>query len=320
VQLTDPTHKRWIIPSDAQINNWEDIVLTFSYSVLGSNSTEYLVIIIPIIRVPQAADSTYLNAIGTSGATNQISLSSVIPSGRNTTFAYYATCTDGLGGNVAQNILNVVSVDGLKVTDVSMARIKAVFKTSTTLTNYGGYNPPIAINYSNTPTTLTTSDQFRQHVNTTTNILVVPSAGSSPNPTPIDEPLEAYKCVPFDPESQVVDGKITIDPSTGKLLSTVQAQRDALKQEVPNPEKFIDPAIYSKYVSTALALLFTIIIALIVIVFSVGAAVGPSAVGHGPGAFHRGYKSLTHIPTYLTIGILCAFTGFMIGMVVKHRG
>lgn len=318
VQLTDPTHKRWIIPSDVQINNWEDIVLTFSYSVLGSNTTDYLVVIVPIIRVPQAADPSYLTSIGTTGASQQISLSSVIPSGSSTTFAYYATCTRGLGGNVAQNILNIVSVDGLKVTDVSMARIKTVFKNSTTLTTYGGYTPPLAINYSNTPTTLTTSDNFRQHVNTTSNILVPPSAGSNPNPTPIDEPLEAYKCVPFDPESQVVNGKITIDPSTGKLLSTVQAQREALKKEAPKPEKWLKPEIYSKYVSIGLALVFTIIIGLIVVFFFVGAAVGPSAIGHGPGVFQRGYKSLTSAPTYLTIGTLCAFTGFMIGMLLKH--
>jgi hypothetical protein len=319
VQFTDPTHKRWIIPSDAQINNWEDIVLTFSYSVLGSNSTDYLVIIVPIIRVPQAADPNYFTSIGTTGNSQQISLKSVIPSGSSTTFAYYATCTNGLGGNVTQNVLNIVSVDGIQVTDLTMARIKTVFKNSTTLNSYGGYTPPLAINYSNTPTTLTTSDKFRQHVNITTNILVVPAAGSNPNPHPVDEPLEAYKCVPFDPESQVVNGKITVDPTTGKLLSTVQANREALKNGIPNPEGLINSVIYSKYVSTALALIFTLIIGLIVIFFFVGAAIGPSAIGHGPGVFHRAYKSLTNVPTYLTIGILCAFIGFMGGMVLKHR-
>lgn len=319
VQLTDPTHKRWITPSDAQINNWEDIILTFSYSNLGSNSSDYLVVIVPIIRVPQADDPNYLKAIGTTGAANQISLKSVIPEGRSTTFAYYATCTQGLGGTGLQNILNIVAVDGLKVTDLTMARIKTVFKNSTTLTTYGGYVSPLTINYSNTPTTITTADKFRQHVNTTTNILVPPTAGSNPNPPPVDEPLEAYKCVPFDPESQVVNGKITIDPSSGKLLSTVQAQREALKGEVPSPEKWIDPAIYSKYVSTALAVTFTLIIGVIVLYFFVGAAIGPSAIGHGGGVFHRSYKSLTSVPTYLIIGVLCGFIGFMIGMILKHR-
>ena len=319
VQLTDSTHKRWIIPSDLQMNNWEDIVLTFSYSNLGSNSSEYIVLIIPIIRVPQAADPNYLSAIGTTGAANPISLKTVIPEGQNTTFAYYATCAQGVGGTGLQNIINIVAVDGLKVTDVSMARIKTVFTNSTTLTTYGGYVPPLIVNYSNTLTTITTSDKFRQHVNATSNILVPPSAGSNPNREPIDEPLEAYKCVPFDPESQVVDGKITIDPSTGKLLSTVQANREALKREVPNPEKWIDHMVYSKYVSTALALSFTIIIGVIILYFFVGAAIGPSAIGHGGGVFHRSYKSLTNIPSYLIIGILCGFTGFMIGMVLKHR-
>jgi hypothetical protein len=318
VQLTDPTHKNWIIPSNSQMQNYEDIILTFNTGNLGSPVSEYLVIVIPILRVAVASDPPYLTAFGIPGATQNISLKDLIPSATNSTFAYYSTCSAGSGLNTPlTNILNIISVDGLKVTDLTMARIKTIFTNSTTNTTYGGYVAPTGINYSVTPFTITNPAQFKLYVNATLNILVPPGSGSNPNVPNIVDSTDAYKCVPFDPEKQAVDGKIVINPRDGKVLTQVFADRNALKQDSANLAT-ITADIYTKYLSKALAHSFTVIIIIVIIFICITGTVGTSAVGHGGGYFQRTYRSLTNVPTYLIIGVLCGFTGFMIGMVLKH--
>jgi hypothetical protein len=155
-------------------------------------------------------------------------------------------------------------------------------------------------------------------VNATYNILVPAGAGANPVAPNIVDSTDAYKCVPFDPEKQALDGKIIIDPHTGKPLTQVFAERDTLKRGISVNLGTITADIYTKYVSKALAHFFTIIIAVVIIFVCITATVGTSAVGHGGGYFHRTYRSLTNVPTYLIIGVLCGFIGFMIGMVLKH--
>jgi hypothetical protein len=323
VQLTDPTHNNWIIPASAHGANSEDIILTFSYSTIGSGPSQYLVFVVPILRTTSVInDPSYLSAIGTASITNPISLQSLIPSDPSSLFAYYSTCSPAAtAGQLPQSILNIIAVGGLQVSDTTMARIKGLFiKTSaSSATTYGGYIAPITINYSNTPTTIKSITQFNQMVNSTQNILVPPTAGVGPVAEPVEDTIDAYKCVPFDPEHQLVNGKITINSNDGTLLSTIQADREAVMDQGIQAASALTPAIYTKYVSYALAFFMTLIIFVILIYFCIGAAVGTTAVGHGAGYFQRSFKAATNVPTYLVIGILCGFTGFMIGMIIKYR-
>lgn len=319
VQLTDPTHKNWIVPSSSQMQNYEDIIFTFTSGTLGSSVSQYLVLVIPILRVIQASDPTYFTSFGVPSATQNISLKDLIPSATNSTFAYYSTCSSGTTLNSSYtNVFNIVSVDGLKVTDLTMVRIKTIFTNSTTNTSYGGYVVPIGIQYETSPYTITTPEQFKLYVGSTKNILVSSTGGSNPTVPNVVDTTDAYKCVPFDPEKQVLDGKIVIDPYTGKPLTQVFAERDALKKETSANLGTITADIYTKYVSKALAHFFTVIIIVVIIFVFITASVGTSAVGHGGGYFHRTYRTLTNVPTYLIIGVLCGFIGFMIGMVLKH--
>ena len=320
VQLTDPTHKGWILPSSAQQNNYEDIILTFSYNTLEGTSGNYLVFVIPIIRTfLNVNESTYLTSIGTTGFTGATSIKSLIPSDPTSLFAYYSTCVAGNGlGVPSQNILNVVSVNGLPMVDVSMARIKKVFTNMSLNTTYGGYVPPISIKYSNLSTTLSTPADFTQHINTTQDILHPPTAGQGPIQGPIQDTTDAYKCVPFDPDSQIIDGKITINPNSGTILTNVQAERQALidaGKETPP----INTGKYAKYMSTTLALVFSLIFVLILVYVFVGSAVGPHIIGHGGGYFQRHYRHFSSVPTYLITGILCGFIGFMIAIALKYK-
>lgn len=316
VQLTDPTHKSWIIPSNNQQNNYEDIIFTFVSGNLVSGSSEHITIVIPIIRVPLTTDPAYFTSFGTTN-NSSVSLSSLIPKGSTTTFAYYSTCAQSTGlGTPNQNILNIISVDGLPVVDVTMARIKTIFMNQTSLQTYGGYVPPITVNYLNTPVVISSSAIFTVNVNSTNNISVPPTAGAGPITVPVEETTDAYKCVPFDPEEQIVNGKIKVDPKNGKVLTQVQDDRKKLIQSY---DTNLTPSVYSKYVATALAFFFTVIVIMVIIYVLIGAMVGPSVVGHGGGFFSGMYKNLTNVPAFLIIGLLCGFIGFMIGMVIKYQ-
>jgi hypothetical protein len=320
VQLTDPTHKGWILPARLQQSNFEDIILTFSHNTLENSKGDYLVFVIPIIRnFSNVTESNYLTSIGTTGAAQSISLKSVIPSDPNSLFAYYSTCVPAKAvGLSSQNVLNIIAVGGLPMIDVSMARIKKVFTSISLNTTYGGYVPPLSITYPNTSTTLSSAVQFTQYINTTQNILVPPTAGVGPIQGPIEDSTDAYKCVPFDPDNQIVDGKITINPNTGTILTQVQAERNALVK-AGKPVSGPPPEVYAKYASTALAFFFSLILVVILVYVFVGRAVGPHTLGHGAGYFQKYSTTINNMPTYLIIGLLCGFVGFMVGVVLKYR-
>jgi hypothetical protein len=152
----------------------------------------------------------------------------------------------------------------------------------------------------------------------TQGILTPPTTAPAPSATAdkVEEATDAYKCVPFDPDTQILDGKIVIDSSSGTPLSQIQAERASL---VPDSKPIITADIYKRYVSTALAAFFSISIVIIIIYVSASALIGPRAVGHGAGYFQQTYSRMTNVPTYLTIAILCGFIGFMAGMVLRQR-
>ena len=201
-----------------------------------------------------------------------------------------------------------------------MVRIKASFTQLQAGGNrsYSGYVAPLGLSISTQIRTISTDSDFRLRVTVTKNILVPPRRDESNNGDPREETVDAYKCVPFDPDKQMINGKIRVDPNTGTPLNIVESQRNELKNSIVT-NMTISTEVYSKYVSTALAFFFTAIVVVVVIYFFIGAAIGPSMVGHGGGFFNRLFKNLTNVPAYSVIGMLCGFIGFMMGMLLKHR-
>jgi len=322
VQITDPTHKSWVVPAITRQNNLEDIILRFAYTPNINQQREFIVIVIPILRsTTPVKDPSYLTAFGTTNS-SQISLQSVVPSGASSLFSYYRSCSPATGLLPSQTVFNIIAVTGLNVNSLTMANIKTVFTNMRINTTYGPYINPVSIVYTQQNNISISSDtQFRTLVGSTFNILSPANAGINPNAPPIEETSDAYKCVPFDPDTQMLNGKIRIDPSSGTVLSQIQSDRTALVENanISTVKTLLTSDIYIKYMSTALAFLFTGIIGVIIVYFLVGASVGPSAIGHGAGHFSRAFKQATNFPLYLTVGILCTFIGFIIGMLIKYR-
>ena len=57
VQIINASHKSWILPVSDQVNNMEDIVITFSNESLAY---PYIVFIIPVLRTPSQIQPNYL--------------------------------------------------------------------------------------------------------------------------------------------------------------------------------------------------------------------------------------------------------------------
>lgn len=322
VQITDATHNAWVVPTASRSQNSEDIILTFSFSNLLATAPKYIIIIIPIIRsTVETGDPAYLNAFNNpTAAQKNISLASLIPNNSNEPFAYYTTCFNGTGNTPSQNILNIVSVKGILVSSALMTRIKTYFTSHTVASSvsYGQYIAPIGVTFSTTPTILDNQSIFTKYVKVTNNILTLPDV-KPPIQAPIVDSVDAYKCVELDPENHIIDGKLTFDPDTGIPLKTVESERLNLINDRIKGEAILTPDIFIKYVSTALGMFFTIIILLIIIYFFMSIVVGSSVTGNGAGYFQKQYTRISSVPSYLIIGTLCLFTGFMTGMIVKYR-
>lgn len=334
VALTTPTHNKWLVPSLIQTQNVEDIILTFSTVNLMVGVPQYIIMVIPVLRSQSAlGDPAYLTAFGGSAAISNVSIKSVIPSNPSEPFAYYTTCCPGSGsGDPPQNVLVLVSVKGLYVSAGTMSQISSIYAAISVNTTYGSYIPPLGISFSKNPYVIATQLKFTTTVKVTEELIPVSgttglaSATGAADAAAVDDgtgavgtqtAIDAYKCVTLDPDTQIQNGQLNIDPTTGKLLSTIDAERQIAKDDIFSNKAKIPAEVFTKYVSTILGLFFTLIIVGVIFYFFIGAAVGTSAVGGG-GFFQRFFNRLADVPAYATIGMLAGFIGFMIGMIIKH--
>jgi hypothetical protein len=349
VQLTDPTHKGFIIPTVSQTQNHEDIVLTFTSGNTISTAPKHIIIVVPIIQIPTVLETepAYFKSIGnaTYQAGTNISIKDVIPT---SPFAYYTICSKDIN-STTQNTLVFFSMLGLQISNETMIRISTLFNEISLRDNYGIYLPPLDLVFSSVAFTIENIAKFTMNLKVTENMLTLPTTGAtgatgtvttkagatgatgatgtvatnatgatSSGPTEDLSSLESYKCVVLDPETQIQHGKLNIDPRNGKLLSTVEADRKNLMTDVLGNKSQISPEVFTKYVSVALGLFFTITIIGIVLYFLVGVTMGTSVVG-GAGYYQRMYTKISNVPAYLSIGILAGFIGFMVGMIIKYR-
>jgi len=321
VQLVDPTHQKWIVPYVQQVRNKEDIILTFSYSSLLSTAAQYLVFVIPILQTTATAgDPPYLkNFSDPTKSGQETSIVSIIPARPAEPFIYYWTCCQGYSsGAPPQNIMVTVSVNGLYVSSETMMKIKNTYKKSSVSGVYGPYIPPLSVKF-NYQMTISSFQIFTNYVHSTTEILSPTTPGTQSGPLP-DEVIgiDKYQCVPLDPDKQIdASGNLTIDPNTGKPLTTVQDDRADLRSDVTATVAKIDPKVFNKYVSIVLGIFLGCILLGILMYFLLGAFVGPRVVGDGATFYQRQVVKISNVPAYTVIGILAGLIGLTIGMFIK---
>ena len=329
VQIIAASHTAWILPNTAQVNNTEDIVITFS-TTSTTTQYSYITFVIPILR-GSSGTSSYLNGLSNPSAQGPFSLQDCFPTSRQARFSYYATCLAGYSGSAnSQNSYVFVSTDGLQVTSTLMATILTVTGRPNT---FGTYSPPFLSRLTSTPTTISNIPSFTKYVMTTRELLnytafrqLYPAIETGIR----QDDTSAYKCVPIDPDTAILDGKIHVDFKSGEVLTEVLNARDAVR-EAHGTNAGIDPGRIEKYLGSAIGILLSIILFgsilwFTILMFFKGTA-GPNTDPLVTGTIKsldpeiideiKGGSWLSKIPGYLLMVLIAGFIGFIVGAMLN---
>lgn len=311
------THNSWILPVTMQSKNNEDLVITF-YNPSASAPYNYILVVIPILRTgTPSTDPLYLTALSSSQTRGTFSLSSCMPAA-TALFAYYSTCLDGYTAHKAPENANVfVAVQGISVSDSLMRRIGGKVGASV---NFPAVSLPFITRFARRINSVDNAN-FNQYVLTTRHLLDFANIKNIYKDLSInsrEDPSSAYQCVPLDPDRDVVDGKLKIDLTSGKLLNDVLAERDAVRAAAApsTPQTADNAARFRKFLSSAIGILCAILIFSILIflisslVTSKPAATDPTAMSLSPPSW------VQQIPMYGIMTVVAGLVGFVVGMMI----
>jgi hypothetical protein len=260
VQICKATHNKWLETIKQRDNNKADVVMTFE-NVNPTRDTRYIILIAPLCMTEDdtiSNPSNYIKGLyeqddsnalsgffGGSGA--EYSLRSVFPPENTTRFVYYSTCLTGNAETTStQTSLVFVNTTGINLSramrDGLLEKLGRDIKRETdtdgnkrmvtyvrAYDDLPAFEPPFTTRLTGS-TSIKNLEDLKRRCNTTKQLLNY--ASYKANLTARQDSTDAYKCVPLDPEVDIRDGKLTVDTSTGQLLTEINAQRDALKGEV----------------------------------------------------------------------------------------
>lgn len=308
VQFIKASHTSWILPLSSQTLNKEDMVITFS----TSNTTlqyAYITFVIPILRDGTSTNPTYLNGLSDPNINGPFSLQSCFPSNSRARFAFYAICLAGYSStSPSQNAYVFVSTDGIKVSSELMTKILGIRGGI----DFGSYSPSYLNRLSGTSTIVGYTD-FSKFVMSTTNLLnyndfkrLYPQIETNVR----QDDTSAYQCVAIDPDSAIVDGKLSVDIKSGEVLTDVLEKRDQLRAE-NNVTGTMDPGRLERYMGTALGIILSIL--LFGMIFHFAMILFLEA---GVNDEINNYWTL-YIPRYGIILLITGFIGFVIGAMLN---
>jgi hypothetical protein len=321
VQITAATHNNWIIPVTLKGQNSEDLIITF----YNSNTTlpyNYIIIVLPIIRNGTAAtDPMYLQGLSNSQAQGTFNLSSCLPSSKSQ-FAYYATCLDGYTEyEHPENIYVFVAVKGISVSASLMSTLQKLMPGGQTF-------PPVSLPFLRHFARQITSignNEFTKYILSTRHLLDYAGISSIYKDLTINErtdPTSAYKCVPLDPDTDVVNGQIQVDLESSQLLSDVLAERDSVRaasspiQLTPAGKTRLQTYIGSALGICCAVLIFSILLYFAVTFVSSGQEIPPGGTAASVGTTKPSAWS-QQLPLYGLMTVVAGLIGFTIGAVVS---
>ncbi len=341
VELAAATHTDWILPATSRANNKEDLIITFE-TTNDLVQYKYLIFVVPLLRSSIAVDPSYLRGLADPTAQGPFKLRHCFPSDSGSRFAMYSTCLDGYGGNAkVQNVNVFVSISGVPITNQLATDMLGRYSSSATtfplvsppfLTRFQGGQRTLIRQGTRGPTQTVgkqtigdNSAPFTTYVITSRHILDFANMGKTfrdSNKIVRETPIDAYKCVPFDPDKQVsADGKIRVDLDSGAILTDVMAEREQIRKENDVQGK-MEPGRLEKYISSGLGIVFAILVSVGVLWF-IGSwvkerffpsnpyvALGPGIMPGPPTPPSAGGTSMLLV---IGISLLFGFLGFLIG-------
>jgi hypothetical protein len=338
IQITRAAHGSWLIPLSGQADNRHDIVFTFTVNDTPQTPKQpkQIIIVVPILQslldttdpnflkklvIPQNADLPNFDPAAT------VSLGEFFPPASSQTVttytlhAHYTICAAGANpGDPPQDILVIVQTAGLRISEVLMALVELQLNNVGSLDVFGAYVPLAGTTFVISNTSAFSNAEFQRYVKYAYNLGERRTAAPPPTPLPAskEEAVDAYQCVPFDPETQLEDGKIKFDTATGTPYSRIQTAREKVKSEaqqtnatIESAEKFIKGA--SKALSAIIGL--TVVGILIYILMNQGG--GLSTPEQAQSGIARAAVRIAAVPTYLILAVLFGIIGFIVGFAIK---
>lgn len=341
VELAAATHTDWILPASNRASNKEDLIITFE-TTNDLVQYKYLIFVVPLLRSAIAIDPSYLRGLADPTAQGPFKLRHCFPSDSASRFAMYSTCLDGYGGSAkVQNVNVFVSIAGIPITTQLATELLGRYSSSATA--FPLVSPPFLTRFQNGTRTLIrqgirgptqtvgkqtigdNSAPFTSYVITSRHILDFANMGKTFRDTKTvvrETPIDAYKCVPFDPDKQVsADGKIRVDLDSGAILTDVLAEREQIRKE-NNVQGKMEPGRLEKYLSSGLGIVMAIL-ASVGILYFIGSwvrerffppnpyvALAPGILPGPPTPPSSGGMSMLLV---VGISLLFGFLGFLIG-------
>jgi hypothetical protein len=281
-EVTAPTHNNWLI-QPVKANNSADLILTFSTPDTTATA-KYIFVVIPLAQISSdpKTDPLYLRALANSSITGNFSLGDCLPSTQS--FAVYKTC------------MNPTQDTAICLLFYTSRTVSSTTLAALTRCN-GAPTLPVGLQ-SNTPLNMAQT-AFNSTVQVSTLTL------QEANPTQRIENTASYTCVPFDPDTQVKDGKIYIDTATGTIqkLNDITQARDVERKNT-NKVGIISPGQLELYISYAITALIGLLI-----LYGIGYSV---AYSNTPiNAIPDWVKDT---PVHVLIACLFTFIGFLVGL------
>jgi hypothetical protein len=338
IQITRAAHQSWLIPLSAQADNNHDIVFTFTVNDTPQEPKQpkQIIIVVPILQtlldttdpnflkklvLPQNADLPNFDPAAT------VSLGEFFPPATSQTVttytlhAYYTICAAGANpGDPPQDILVIVQTAGLRISELLMALVELQLNNVGAVDVFGPYIPLVGTTLVISPTSSFTNADFQRYVKYSYNLGERRAAAppSTPLPASKEEAVDAYQCVPFDPETQLEDGKIKFDTATGTPYSRIQTAREKVKSEAEQTNATIESAeTFIKGASKALSAIIGLTVVGILIYILMNQGGGLSTPEQAQGGITRAVVRIAAVPTYLILAVLFGIIGFIVGFAIK---
>jgi len=234
VQLTSPTHNRWLLPitlEATKMDNLEDFIMTYqldTFNTNGQKDPKFIILVNPILRMKTSiANPTYLtnlaNNVGSSAT-----LEALFPYKPGSNYAYYTTCIPGSSlDQPYRNILVILNTQGSLVSNALMTSIKTMYNKF----SQGAYPSyiPLAV-FSVSPSLVSSVSRIEGFQQASVSKPVETSTTGKGDATAYN----TMKCVPFNPEQNLTkDGMLVINtkdgtPFTLKANASISDKRNVL--------------------------------------------------------------------------------------------
>jgi hypothetical protein len=252
IQIINASHSTWLLKNGDQ--NKKDILLYFKRGDGITGGPKYIAFVIPILSsTTYTNQNKLLQSLTNKSLQGPFLIRDCFPE-KNTLFLRYSSCLQTTAGG--QNTMDVfVSSIGLPLKEeIANALVpKSITAPEGTLLD-------------GTPSV--TEDNFPLKITSSRDVVEVAKSTSFKTSSQVirADSTSAYKCLPFDPDGEVTDGKIRVDLDSGLIvnaegqaLTDVLEARAKVREEDKGRLEAIAPGNWEKGITITLAVIFCII-------------------------------------------------------------